>query len=395
MFSFKQSIHLSELKYVEDEFEYFTRIESGKRIENRNSVKISNCENILSENDIRLNIDKNNLIYLQKTLRNIRNYLQKQNIKFSSFMKLHNEKVIIDEEKEDMRSYGLIRIVLEDEKRNIYWDDISIVNNNLIDLVQEINLYVKNNFEIIKSKKNKQNFLKLDSVPVVFSPRATGYLIHEIMGHTLEGDFYSFYREKYNDLKISEKLTVCDGVENEKFSPSINKFDDVGTKIKPLILVENQKICNIMATKPEDSFDGVLYGFARRESYKKEAMPRMRCTYIVPNENMGLKEISSSYDNAILMDKAYLGGVDINTGNYFVEGTGFTLRKGKKENIICDLKITGNIAKNLYSFEHIGNDFKLFGSYCMKIGHYVRVGCGGPTVSLNNVSVEGRAYEAK
>ncbi len=58
MFSFKQSIHSSELKYVEDEFEYFTRIESGKRIENRNSVKISNCENILSENDIRLSIDK-------------------------------------------------------------------------------------------------------------------------------------------------------------------------------------------------------------------------------------------------------------------------------------------------------------------------------------------------
>lgn len=332
---------------------------------------------------------------MRKLLTDIRKEQKAKNVNFSAFLKLYNEKVLINEEKVDIRSYGSIRIVLEDENKNAYWDDISITSSKMDGLEQEIDSCVSSNLKVIERRKNKYSPLELTSSDVVFSPKATGYLIHEIIGHTLEGDLYSYYKDKYTDLKISKKLTVCDSVQDADFAASINKYDDLGIEVKPLVLVKNQKICNIMTTDRESSFDNKLYGFARRENYRKEVMSRMRCTYILPNENLNQENIMSKYNDAILMDKAYLGGVDVSTGNYFVEGTGFVLRNGEKQNVISNLRISGNIMKNLFLFEYIGNDFWLSGSYCMKLGHYLKVGCGGPAVSLNGLSVEGNVYESK
>jgi TldD protein len=103
----------------------------------------------------------------------------------------------------------------------------------------------------------------------------------------------------------------------------------------------------------------------------------------------------SKYKNAILMDKAYLGGVDPNLGNYYVRGTGFIVKDGERQNIICNLKISGNVTKNLFTFEYIGNDLEMSWSYCVKLGQCVRVGLGGPTVSLSDISAEGDVYETK
>ena len=159
-----------------------------------------------------------------------------------------------------------------------------------------------------------------------------------------------------------------------------------------LILLEKVKLVNVLSINEDKSFDKKLYGAARRENYKHNIIPRMRGTFVLPHDNMSQLDILKQYSTAIFLNKSYLGSVDPASGIYTLCGDGFYVKNGVKKNFISNLKLTGNIKNDLLSVDFVGNDFKMYGSYCMKLNQTIRVGMGGPTISLHRMTVEGDVY---
>ena len=395
MFNYKQFLHIVDFNYVGGNFCYKVHIENGVRKELKNSNLI---KTIISDNsfyfDLKSKLSSSQINNLKQFFKKIYDKLKRDNIDFSSFIKLYNEKIIINNIKDDIRTYAFCKIILMDCFNNFYMDDISIFNSSIEDLKIKILKIVKNNTKIInKTKKTTVSKLKFDAVPVVFSSKAAGYFMHEILGHSLESDFFSNYKNNFNNLKISNKLTVIDSIKGIENIVGLNKYDDQGENIKPLTVIKQGKICNIFSINKQDSLDGLLYGFARRESYKTNVMPRMRCTITKPFDNINEENIISKYNKAVYFNKAYIGGVNPQTGKYNLMGDGFLIKNGEKECFISNLKIYGNLLNDLSSFEYIGNDLKIFANYCSKFGQTVRVATGSPTISLKNLSLEGSLHE--
>lgn len=392
MFSFKQSMYIVDIKYINGDLDYTIDFCSGERNENKDFNKIRTINfDVQSIKDI-LTFDKAYLSKIEKFFNHMYFRLKKINIDFSTFIKLHNEKIIIDNHIEDFRKYGFCKIVLKDSLNNVYTDDIPITSPNPSYLKDNILKHIKDNINYINSNKNTKSKIEFENIPVIFSSRATGYFIHEILGHSLENDFFSYNKETFSNLEISSKLTVIDSVKGYESIVGLNKYDDVGTLIKPLNLIEKGKLNNIISIKNSESFDNKLYGFSRRESYKTSTLPRMRCTFIKPFDDMNENDIISKYKNAIFLDKTYIGGVNPQNNNYFVKGQGFLIKNGEKTNLINKLNLKGNILRDLKAFDYIGNDFKIYGNFCSKLEQTVRVGVGGPTISLHDMAIEGDIY---
>ena len=392
MFSFKQVMYIVDIKYINGDLDYTIDFYSGERSENKDFNKIRTINlDIQNTNDI-LTFDKAYLSKIEKFFNHMYLRFKKINIDFSAFIKLHNERIIIDNYLEDFRKYGFCKIVLKDSLNNIYTDDIPITTSNPSYLEDEILKHINDDINYINSIQNTKSKIEFENIPVIFSSRAAGYFIHEILGHSLENDFFSYNKETFSNLEISSKLTVIDSIEGYENIVGLNKYDDMGTLIKPLNLIEKGKLKNIISTETTESFDEKLYGFSRRESYKTSILPRMRCTFIKSFDDMNENGIISKYKNAIFLDKTYLGGVNPQNNNYFVRGQGFLVKNGEKTNLINNLNLKGNIVKDLKSFDYIGNDFKIYGNFCSKLEQTVRVGVGGPTISLRDMSIEGDIY---
>lgn len=393
MLEFKQSVIEMEHKFIGEDFLYNIKSFDGKRTESKDFIKINTCKSLFDNENIKFLFSKNYIDKLKIFLRDIKKELSLKNIDFSAFLNLHNEIVQINKNIKDNRSFGFFRVILIDKNNNVYMDDISITQNDPKDLKEKIRFYVdKNKNKIIFSLGEKESKLFKD-IPVVFSSQAAGYFIHEILGHTIESDFYSYYREKYKSLNISPKLRVVDSPEGYKTILGIGDFDDCGKKIKTIKLIENGKLLNILSDNKSDSLDGKTYGISRRESYKTSHLPRMRATFIEPFEDLDENDIIKKYNNAIFMDKAYIGGVDPSTGDYNLSGNGFFIKNGSKKNFIGNLKINGSIFKDLKNTEFVGKDFKVFLGFCFKMGQNVRVLIGAPTISVTSMVVSGEVYE--
>ncbi|NFQ55165.1 TldD family protein, partial [Clostridium botulinum] len=354
--NYKQSVYTIQLKYIKDDFEYIVDSFSGEREETIRNIKLNTCKNLFD--DVQLNISTPYLINLKKSLRYIKKDLEKQDINLSIFMNLHNERVLIDNEEEDNRSYGFLRLICKDNDNNMHIDDIPILSCNPIDLEDKINYYAKK-YISMKNLHDIREQVSFESIPHILSPKAAGYFIHEIVGHTLESDFYSYYKDKYENMKISKKLTVTDSINGYNRLIGLQGYDDVGTKIESLTLINKGKIQNMLAIKKEDSFDHKLYGVARRASYKFEVLPRMRSTYIHPFDDMDQQDILDKYENAIFVNEIFLGGVDHKSGKYNLNGNGFIVKNGELQNFIGDLRISGDILKDISSIDYIGKDFDM------------------------------------
>lgn len=389
--NYKQSVYSIQIKSNKDDFEYIIDSFSGEREENLNNATIHICKSLFD--NIQLNISSTYLINLKKNLLFIKKELEKKEVTLSIFMDLHNELVLIDNNKKDDRSYAYLRLIFKDNDNNIHIDDIPILSYNLYSLEYQIKYYA-NKYMLTKKiyENKKRTEIDFGFIPHILSPKASGYFIHEIIGHILESDFYSYYYNKYKNMKISNKLTVIDSISGYEDLIGIRNYDDLGIKIKPLTLVNKGKLQNILSIHENDSFDNKLYGIARRESYKFNALPRMRNTYIEPFDDMSQQDILNKYQKAILVNETISGGVNPQTGSYYLIGNGFTVKNGEIQNFIGNLTINGNIFNDILSIDYIGKNFKIFTNYCTKNGQTVRVGCGGPTISISSLSSKGGLY---
>lgn len=384
--NYKQSIYSIKWSYIKSNSQYLIDSFSGERTELKNKITVQPCKSLFQ--DIFFDITKSKLTYLKKIVELNCNYLKKRGVELSVCLILHNEIVQINNYINDDRSYGVFRLIFKDNSNNMHIEDISITSIDVDKLEEKIIYCIKHSISFV-GKTSKHKFINHESISVVLSPQCTGYFIHEILGHTLEEDFFSYYKNRYNNLKISNKLTVID---SGNMLTSFQKYDDTGIEMQPVTLIDSGKLCNILSTHAENSFDSRLYGVARRQSYKYDILPRMRGTFVKPFDKLSQTDILNKYDYAIFVNEAFSGAVDQRTGNYSLIGNGFIIKHGEVQNFIGNLRLHGNILSDLKKFEYIGHDLSIFNSYCKKFEQSVRVGLGGPTTSISNIKVSGVLY---
>ena len=236
---------------------------------------------------------------------------------------------------------------------------------------------------------------KAGNTTVVLGSGWPGVLLHEAVGHGLEGDFNRKKTSNFSDLigqKVASELcTVIDDgtIKDRRGSLSI---DDEGTPTAKNTLIENgvlkgymQDLMNarLMNVKPT--------GNGRRESYAHLPMPRMTNTYMLGGTS-DANEIIDSVKDGIYAVNFSGGQVDITSGQFvFTASEAYKIESGKVKHAIKGMTLIGNGPDVLKKVSMVANDMKLDDGVgtCGKEGQSVPVGVGQPTLKIDDITVGG------
>lgn len=232
---------------------------------------------------------------------------------------------------------------------------------------------------------------------VVLGAGWPGVLIHEAVGHGLEGDFNrrgsSAYAGQLGEAVASPLVTVVDDgtLANRRGSVSI---DDEGTPSAYNTLIEGGKLVGYMQDRQNARLMGVEpTGNGRRESYRYAPMPRMTNTYMLPGESEP-EEIIASVDDGIYAASFGGGQVDIVSGQFTFQCTeAYRIRNGQRAEPLKGATLIGNGPEIMQRVSMVGNDMALdrgIGT-CGKDGQGVPVGIGQPTLKIDRITVGGTA----
>ena len=244
--------------------------------------------------------------------------------------------------------------------------------------------------------------VNLDAVPapagsqtVVLGSGWPGILLHEAIGHGLEGDFNrkgtSAFSGRVGETVAAKGVTVVDDgtIENRRGSLSI---DDEGTQSNCTTLIENGVLKGYMQDKLNAKLMGEeSTGNGRRESYAHLPMPRMTNTYMLPG-NDDPEEILASVKNGLYAVNFGSGQVDITSGKFvFSASEAYLIENGKITKPVKGATLIGNGPDVLTRVSMIGNDLKLDAGVgmCGKAGQSVPVGVGQPTLKIDGLTVGG------
>lgn len=233
------------------------------------------------------------------------------------------------------------------------------------------------------------------SQTVVLGSGWPGILLHEAIGHGLEGDFNrkgtSAFSGRVGETVASKGVTVVDDgtLENRRGSMSI---DDEGTKTNCTTLIENGVLKGYMQDKLNARLMGEQStGNGRRESYAHLPMPRMTNTYMLPG-NDDPEEIIASVKNGLYAVNFGGGQVDITSGKFvFSASEAYLIENGKVTRPVKGATLIGNGPDVLTHVSMIGNDLQLDAGVgvCGKAGQSVPVGVGQPTLKIDELTVGG------
>lgn len=232
-------------------------------------------------------------------------------------------------------------------------------------------------------------------MPVVLGPGWPGVLLHEAVGHGLEGDFnrkgISIYSGQMGQQVTSKLCTIVDDGTMPHRRGSLN-MDDEGTPTNKNILIENGILKNYMLDKRNARLMGLTStGNGRRESYSHLPMPRMTNTYMLPGES-NPDEIISSVKKGLYAVNFGGGQVDITSGKFvFSASEAYLIENGKITTPVKGATLIGNGPEVLNKISMVGNDLKLDPGIgiCGKDGQSVPVGVGQPTVLVDELTVGG------
>ena len=396
LFNYSQNIIEKTCVFTNGNISNHLSYTSGKRIHYHNYIKILPYKHVL---DLSLCIDKFDKILLPEFIKLstiISNSFQKNNLNVFSALKIHQEYINVNDI-EDIRKYVSCRLVFSDGHNKFVEEFPVDFHENFL---EKNFLYNSKKYmsKMLKKEKGYAQEFELNSVPIIFSPQATGYFIHEIVGHLLEEDMYEYLNKTmgfyYNEntFNINHDLTIIDSIEKENNIVGLSKYDDIGTPIRPIILIKNGRINNILSINSKNSFDGKLYGVARRQSFKYPALSRMRSTLAKSSGSLSQEEIVSKYKNAFFIENIHIGNCLPTINMYKLYGIGYFVESGEIVSDICNFNICGNISKDLTSIIDVGNDYKVFPSECVKGDQVVRVCMGGPTISIREGNVKGERF---
>jgi TldD protein len=248
----------------------------------------------------------------------------------------------------------------------------------------------------------RQALVNLDAVeapagtmPVVLGPGWPGILLHEAIGHGLEGDFNrkgtSAFAGKLGQRVASEQCTVVDDGTIPDRRGSLN-VDDEGNTTQKTVLIEN----GILKGYMQDTLNARLMGVAptgngRRESYAHLPMPRMTNTYMLAGK-YDPGEIIASVERGLYAVNFGGGQVDITSGKFvFSASEAYLIENGKITRPVKGATLIGNGPDVLTRVSLVGNDLQLDPGVgtCGKEGQSVPVGVGQPTLKIDSLTVGG------
>jgi len=248
----------------------------------------------------------------------------------------------------------------------------------------------------------RQALVNLDAIPapagpmtVVLGPGWPGILLHEAIGHGLEGDFNrkgtSAFAGRIGEKVASELCTIVDDGTLARRRGSLN-IDDEGTPTQCTTLIEDGVLKGYLQDKMNARLMGVTpTGNGRRESFAHITLPRMTNTYMRPGKTPP-EEILASVQKGIYAVNFGGGQVDITSGKFvFSASEAYLIENGKLGAPIKGATLIGNGPDVLTRVSMVGNDLKLDDGVgtCGKEGQSVPVGVGQPTVRIENLTVGG------
>ena len=268
---------------------------------------------------------------------------------------------------------------------------------------QSYDEYLKNdNWKTVCEEAFRIASVNLESKPapagemkVVLGPGWPAILIHEAIGHGLEGDFNRKKTSAFHNLMgqrvASEGVTIVDDGTLNLRRGSLT-IDDEGTPTENTVLIENGILKNFM----QDRLNARLMntkstGSGRRESYKHVVLPRMRNTMMLSGK-YSQDEMIRSVDKGIFAVSFGGGQVDITSGKFVFNCTeAYEINNGKIGSPIKGATLIGDGPSILKEVSMVGNDMKLdpgIGT-CGKAGQGVPVGVAQPSILINKMTVGG------
>ncbi len=233
------------------------------------------------------------------------------------------------------------------------------------------------------------------TMPVVLGSGWPGVLLHEAVGHGLEGDFNrkgtSAFSGRIGEQVAAKGCTVVDDGTLPGRRGSLN-MDDEGTPTQQTVLIEDGILKGYMQDKLNARLMGVeSTGNGRRESYAHLPMPRMTNTYMLAGA-YERDEIISSVKNGLYAANFGGGQVDITSGKFvFSASEAYLIENGKIGRPVKGATLIGNGPEAMNLVSMVGNDLELDAGVgtCGKEGQSVPVGVGQPTLKVDELTVGG------
>jgi TldD protein len=235
------------------------------------------------------------------------------------------------------------------------------------------------------------------TMDVVLGPGWPGILLHEAIGHGLEGDFNrkrtSAFSDRIGEKVASELCTVIDDGTIPTRRGSIN-VDDEGTPTSRTVLIEKGILKGYLQDKLNAGLMKMpLTGNGRRESYAHIPMPRMTNTFMLAGQSAP-EDILRSVKKGLYAVSFGGGQVDITSGKFvFSASEAYLIEDGKVTQPVKGATLIGNGPDVLTRVSMVGADLKLDEGVgtCGKDGQSVPVGVGLPTIKIDGLTVGGTA----
>lgn len=232
-------------------------------------------------------------------------------------------------------------------------------------------------------------------MPVVLGPGWPGVLLHEAVGHGLEGDFNrkgtSAFSGKIGELVANPLVTVVDDGTLADRRGSLT-IDDEGIVSQCTTLIEKGRLVGYMQDKMNAKLMGVKStGNGRRESYAHLPMPRMTNTYMLPGQH-NQEEMIASIEKGLFAVNFGGGQVDITSGQFvFSASEAYLIENGRITKPVKGATMIGNGPDIMKKIEMVGNDLELDSGVgvCGKDGQSVPVGVGQPSLKVSEMTVGG------
>ena len=228
--------------------------------------------------------------------------------------------------------------------------------------------------------------------PVIADPELTGVLIHEALGHAVEGDLIlqndSILKDKMGETIASDIVNIFDDA-SRKDGFGYYPYDVEGVKTKPNQLVKDGKLISLLNSRETAAKLGMTSSGNARSIISDQPIVRMSNTYLQPGDNK-FEELIEDIPDGIYLKGSRGGQVDTGKGIFqFNAAEGYLIKTGEIATPLRDVSLSGNILETLKNIDAIGNDFKLSVGFCGKDGQTAPVGDGGPHTRILDALVGG------
>ena len=232
-------------------------------------------------------------------------------------------------------------------------------------------------------------------MPVVMAAGASGILLHEAMGHAFEADFnrkgQSIFAGQIGKQVARKGINILDDATIPGNRGSLN-FDDEGVPGQKTYMVRDGVLESYLHDRISADYFGVSpTGNGRRESFRYNPIPRMRCTYMESGSDGTLEDIIGSVRKGIFVKEFSNGQVKIGEGDFtFYVKAGWTIENGRLDMPVKDINIIGNGPKALADITAVAGDLKIDdGTWTCGKEQSAPVSCGIPSVLVGSLTVGG------